>query len=172
MYTLTPTEKVEQASDELKKVLSLQAVVTSNRDQNSEGILVSQYGFNYQGYVMPKLTSAAAGQGNQYPGNFSVPIATTELFYTKNGVPIEEDKDWDYANRNAVQLGDNANKSYVKEGYETAKVNLNREPRYYADLGFDGGIWFGNNKAREDQAYYVQARGPEATAGPKSRLAA
>ena len=171
LYTLTPTTQVAEASDELKKVLSLQSVITDKREQNPEGILVSQYGFDYQGYVFPKLTSNAVSFGNDYPSNWSVPISTTELFYTKNGVPIEEDKDWDYANRNTVQFGDDANKSYVKMGYETAKANLNRERRYYADLGFDGGIWFGNNKTRESDAYYVQARGPFATAGPKSEYA-
>lgn len=171
LYTLVPTAKVEEASDELKKVLSLQAIVSEKRDLNLELIMVSQYGFDYQGFVLPKLTSKAVGLGNEHPSNWSVPISTTELFYTKNGVPIDEDKDWDYANRNTVQFGDNANKSYVKEGYETAKVNLNRERRYYADLGFDGGIWFGNNKTKESDAYYVQARGPFATAGPKSEYA-
>jgi hypothetical protein len=32
-------------------------------------------------------------------GKLAPPLKMAELFYTKNGVPIEEDKTWDYANR-------------------------------------------------------------------------
>ena len=174
LYNRIPTEKVDNSvSNELKQVLKLQNVITEKWDQNPELIVASQYAFEYQGFTFPKLTTEAVGAGNTHPSNWSVPIATTELFYTKNGVPINEDKSgvFDYANRNTPQIGDVANKSYVKQGYETAKVNLNREPRYYADLAFDGGIWFGNDKTTEVDADYVQAKGPFSTAGSKSQYA-
>ncbi|MGN8056698.1 RagB/SusD family nutrient uptake outer membrane protein [Pedobacter sp. 22163] len=173
LYSKIPTEKVENVSDQLKRVLTLQSVITEKRDQNPELIWGSQYSFDYQGYVFPKLTSDAVSFGNEQPSNWSVPLSTTELFYTKNGVPINEDNTgvFDYANRNTPQFGDDANKSYIKQGYETAKANFNREPRFYADLGFDGGIWFGNDKRNEGDAFYVQARGPFAIAGPKSQFA-
>jgi starch-binding outer membrane protein, SusD/RagB family len=168
-----PTNKVENVSNELKNVLKLQFVITEKRDQNPELIWSSQYEFPYQGFAFPKLTTNAVAFGNEHPSNWSVPISTTELFYTKNGVPINEDKSgvFDYADRNTPQLGDNDNKSYIKMGYETAKANFNREPRYYAALGFDGGIWFGNDQRNESDAFYVQARGPFAIGGPKSQYA-
>ncbi len=105
---------------------------------------------------------------NTYPSNWAVPIAETELFYSNKGVPINEDKTFDYNGRFTPKAGDDANKHYIKQGYETAQGNFGREPRYYASFGFDGGIWFGNGKLTEDEAPYVQARGIFATAGPKS----
>lgn len=168
-----PTDKVENVSNELKNVLKLQFVITEKRDQNPELIWGSQYQFPYQGFAFPKLTTNAVAFGNEHPSNWSVPISTAELFYTKNGVPINEDNTgvFDYADRYSTQFGDNDNKSYIKMGYETAKTNFNREPRYYAALGFDGGIWFGNDQRNESTAFYVQGRGPFAIGGPKSQYA-
>jgi hypothetical protein len=163
-----PTTAVSNASDEVKKLLTLQSAVTGKWEQNPELIWALNYGFGYQGFVIPKLTSDAVSMANTYPSNWAVPIAETELFYTKQGVPINEDKTFDYNGRFTPKAGDDANKHYIKQGYETAQGNLGREPRYYASLAFDGSIWFGNGKLNEDDAPYVQAKGIFATAGPKS----
>jgi hypothetical protein len=163
-----PTTAVNDASDEVKKLLTLQSAVTGKWEQNPELIWALNYGFGYQGFVMPKLTSDAVSMANTYPSNWAVPIAESELFYTKQGVPINEDRTFDYNGRFTPKAGDDANKHYIKQGYETAKGNLGREPRYYASLAFDGSIWFGNGKVKEDDAPYVQAKGIFATAGPKS----
>jgi hypothetical protein len=168
LNTEPPTTAVTSASDEVKKLLTLQSAVTGKWEQNPELIWALNYGFGYQGFVIPKLTSNAVSMANTYPSNWAVPIAETELFYTKQGVPINEDKTFDYAGRFTPKAGDDANKHYIKQGYETAQGNFGREPRYYASFGFDGGIWFGNGKLTEDEAPYVQARGIFATAGPKS----
>ena len=75
---------------------------------------------------------------------FGVPLKVAEEFYSKHGVPITVDKDrqngW---NEYAIQRGDEANQYYLERGYETAKLNFDREPRFYAFLGFDGGKWLG-----------------------------
>ncbi len=163
-----PTSSVGTVSDELKRVLALQAIVTQRWEENPELIWAINYGFSYQGYTIPKLTSDAIGLANTYPSNWAVPISTTELFYTDKGVPISEDKTWDYNNRYNPQTVDEAHQHYMKRGYETAKTHFNREQRFYAAIGFDGGLWFGNGQQNESSAYYVEARGPFATAGPKS----
>ncbi|HMG08921.1 MAG TPA: RagB/SusD family nutrient uptake outer membrane protein [Mucilaginibacter sp.] len=169
LYTQVPTTGVgSNVSDELKKILTLQSAVTEKWEQNPELIWALNYSFGYQGYVIPKLTTNAVSLANTYPSNWAVPISEADLFYTNKGVPINEDNTWDYANRFIPQPGDDANKHYIKQDYETAKAHFNRELRFYADLGFDGGIWFGNGVVDEDKAYYVQARGIFAVSGPKS----
>ncbi|HEX5554306.1 MAG TPA: RagB/SusD family nutrient uptake outer membrane protein, partial [Chitinophagaceae bacterium] len=61
-----------------------------------------------------------------------------ELFYTNHGVPITEDKTWDYADRYKLRTATAINKFNIKEGYQTVGLHFNREPRFYADMGFDG----------------------------------
>ena len=66
-----------------------------------------------------------------------------EMFYSKNGVPIEEDRTYDYDNR--LQLTtipfDNYHKGYMQQGETTIKLHLDREPRFYAWLAVDRCIW-------------------------------
>jgi len=168
LYNTPPTVSVGNVSDKLKKVLTLQAMITDKWEQNPELIWALNYGFGYQGFTIPRMTDKSESLASTYPSTFAVPISTAELYYTSNGVPINEDKTFDYANRYTPQTGDDANGSYIKSGYQTAKGHFNRELRFYASIGFDGGIWFGNGKLDESSAYYVQARGPYALAGPKS----
>jgi hypothetical protein len=72
-----------------------------------------------------------------------------DLFYTNRGVPIEEDTGFDYANRfDPVPAPDNQ-KYYIKPGYETARLNIDRETRFYANLAFDGAVWYGNGRYKD-----------------------
>lgn len=75
----------------------------------------------------------------------SVPLSTVELFYSGNGVPINEDKTYDYANRYNLRTGDKEHRYYIQEGAQTAVLNFDREPRFYSSLGFDRGKWYGNS---------------------------
>lgn len=168
LYDILPVNGIRNVSDELKEVLILQNILTQRWEENPELIWSLNHGFDYQAYTIPKLTTNAVGMSNSYPSNWAVPFVTTELFYTHNGVPINEDTSWDYADRFSVQVGNEANQHYIKQGYETIKAHFDRERRFYAALGFDGGIWFGNGQADEEAAYHVQARGVPAIAGPKS----
>ncbi|WP_018625994.1 RagB/SusD family nutrient uptake outer membrane protein [Niabella aurantiaca] len=97
-------------------------------------------------------------------GNCAVPLKTAAKFYTKNGVPIDEDKTWDYSGRFALIQGTEESKNYLVPEYTTAKMNEGREPRYYADLGFDGGVWYGQGKfdAAEDMWYVSSKKGDPA----------
>ncbi|HTD93420.1 MAG TPA: RagB/SusD family nutrient uptake outer membrane protein [Chitinophagaceae bacterium] len=169
LYTFVPPAIIGQLSDSLKKVLTIQNAVTEKWELNPEVIWGQSPEFGYQGLAVPRLTSLAVVNGFSSPGTFAVPISTTELFYTDKGVPINEDKTWDYANRNTVQAGDDASRYYIKNGYVTAKTNFKREPRYYANLAFDGGVYFGNGKLNQEDPYYVQGRGNSSYAGPHDK---
>ncbi|MDO5569978.1 MAG: RagB/SusD family nutrient uptake outer membrane protein [Bacteroidales bacterium] len=57
---------------------------------------------------------------------------------------------------------------YIKNNFETAILNTDREPRFYANLGFDGGLWYGNGRYKDvgvgttaEQPYVVTAKASE-----------
>ncbi len=77
-------------------------------------------------------------------GKLAPPLKMAELFYTKNGVPIEEDKTWDYANRFKLRTVTSVDAA-MQDGYQTVGLHFDREPRFYADMAFDGSKWFMNN---------------------------
>jgi hypothetical protein len=79
---------------------------------------------------------------------WSATLSTAERFYSKNGVPIEEDKEWRdndwYKNRYKTRQITNSDDRYnLREGRTTALLNFNREPRFYGSLAFDGSTWYG-----------------------------
>lgn len=71
-------------------------------------------------------------------------LKMAELFYTKNGVPITEDKFWNYGDRYTLKTAVASDRFYVRLGEQSVALHFDREPRFYADMGFDRGIWFGN----------------------------
>ncbi len=82
-------------------------------------------------------------------GNMSIPLNVAEKFYSQNGVPIDEDPDYDYAHRYNLRTGDADYRYYIQEGEQTAVLNFDREPRFYSTLGFDRGKWYGNSYINE-----------------------
>lgn len=87
---------------------------------------------------------------------WSPPLRIAEMFYSDNGVPINEDVNYDYVDRYTTAIADNTNRYHVVPGYETAKLHFNREPRFYASMGFDGGIWYGHGVKDDDNALFVR----------------
>ena len=75
-----------------------------------------------------------------------------ELYYTRNGLPIDEDLNFDYDNRYQTSTAsalDPLNLVTIQNGQPTANLNMGREARFYANLGFDRGynrtwgqLWF------------------------------
>ncbi|MCD2423860.1 RagB/SusD family nutrient uptake outer membrane protein [Niabella pedocola] len=152
----------------LRQVLTLQNAVTEKWDLNNEVVWALNTNYYEQANSIPRLVPDF--NLGSAPGTLAVPIGTTDLFYTKNGVPINEDKTWDYANRFSLKTGDAENKYLIGQDYQTIKNNFDREPRYYANIGFDGGVWYGNGVLDPDAAIFVQARTGPAAPKDNSRL--
>src|SRR5690606_4996377 len=88
--------------------------------------------------------------------------------YSDHGVPIEEDKTWGYADMYALQTAGRADRLYVRDGYETVHLHFSREPRFYAALGFDGGIWYGNGELDDkdySSLYHLEAKRGQLNSG-------
>jgi hypothetical protein len=93
---------------------------------------------------------------------FGPPLKISEMFYSDNGVPITEDNNWNYNTRYDLRISAANENLYVREGAVTARLHFDREPRFYAWLGFDNGIWYGQGGNYDDSKpsdfFYVQAK--------------
>jgi hypothetical protein len=103
---------------------------------------------DHQFVHLPFFTIEEAG-GAQGRPIISPTLRMAELFYSNHGVPISEDTQYDYDNRYKTAPAPEDHKYYIQPGFETAILNMHREPRFYAALGFDGGVWFGNGRFKE-----------------------
>ncbi len=87
------------------------------------------------------------------------PLHIAEMFYSSNGVPIEEDKQYDYLNRlTAIRTSTEEYRYYIRKDYETVQLNFDREPRFYASLGFDGGIWYGQGLYNDSRTWFIEGK--------------
>lgn len=95
-----------------------------------------------QRWAMPLIKAGTSGSGPK--GILAPPIKMAEMFFTKNGVPISQDITWPYNNRFNLRKAVFADRFHIGVNEETVEMHYDREPRFYASLGFDRGIWWGN----------------------------
>lgn len=93
---------------------------------------------------MAHIDPAQSGNSSIY-GTLGPTMQVVRQFYTKNGVPIAEDKTLDFSSPHELRSATHDERINFVEGYQTARINYDRESRFYADLGFDGGRWYMQN---------------------------
>ena len=98
---------------------------------------------NLQRVGLPHFTAAMLST-NPFRGMLVPSMKMVEKFYSENGVPIDEDVTYDYAGRYSVDTAPSDHPDFIQAGFRTAKLHMHREPRFYADLAFDGSYWWGN----------------------------
>lgn len=104
---------------------------------------------------------------NTVRGCVAPTLAVVKEFYSKNGVPIDEDKTLDFSEINELRVATADERYNFQEGYTSARINFDRENRFYADIGFDGGKWIMEyHPSRSDvDTYVLQAKKGQLGAG-------
>lgn len=100
-------------------------------------------------------------------GYLSPTINVALLYYSKNGVPIEEDLTYDYGGRFTLKTVPNtaAYNYNLTANYTTVGMHFDRENRFYASLSFDGGRYFMSSHANDNSAFNTNYK-PGGNAGP------
>ncbi len=100
-------------------------------------------------FADPRDPGAYSVQNKSYPyvkgGNawngVSPTWAMLNRFYTKNGLPWDKDPETKALNPLSQREVLDTESDYAKPGKKTIEFNLNREPRFYAWIGFQGGYY-------------------------------
>ncbi|MEL7586454.1 MAG: RagB/SusD family nutrient uptake outer membrane protein [Prolixibacteraceae bacterium] len=93
------------------------------------------------------------------PASICPPLKMSKLFYTQHGVPISEDKTRNAGMLYSLRTAQTEEKLYIKAGSTTVDLHFDREPRFYAWLGFDCGIWYGQGKTDDKlELWSVEAK--------------
>lgn len=163
LYTYNEMGNLAVAGDTMPTQMSLRGSITEA--WNSEIIWgnTQSWVLSLQNIATPRGLDPAFISNTSTEGWAAPTLKIVEMFYTEHGVPFDEDKDYkgDKYNRWDVTLGGSDSKLYVKEGYLTSNLHFHREPRFYAWVGFDGGIWYGqgkNNYKNPDELLYLSAK--------------
>lgn len=121
-----------------------------------------------QGLCMPRFTAAMTDA--RVRTSFAPTLRTVEQFYTKNGVPIEEDKDWASINPYALRQATNDDRFRIKPNAYTLQLHFDRESRFYSSIIFDQSRFFGNGRIADTNMPYVGLKyGDQSTINPEGR---
>jgi len=163
LYRFNPNIIVNELSPETETKMDLRNAVTEKWNSeviwgnpNSRADGGSSHSIQRQAMIRglePEWIEVTSTRGNLAP-----PLHIAEMFYSENGVPLREDITWNYNERFSLQIAGEEDRFYIKEGYTTAKLNFDREPRFYAYLGFDGGIWYGHGRFDDENTHHVEAK--------------
>ncbi|MDR1610748.1 MAG: RagB/SusD family nutrient uptake outer membrane protein [Candidatus Symbiothrix sp.] len=141
-------------SDTTALKYTLRGCVTERFTTNREIVWACTNDNNqFQNWCTPKIYTSYAGTAE-----LSATLKMAETYYSKNGIPIDEDPYWDYEHRyetltNTITEPDPDAEPgtepdsyawhyyYIGAGETTARLNYYREPRFYAHLCFDRGIY-------------------------------
>lgn len=112
---------------------------------------------NQQSEAQARLDGNTPGLAST-SGILAPTLSIVETFYSKNGVPINEDRTWGYDRRYELRTATADDIHLIRDGYETVELHFDREPRFYGSLAFDGAIWYGQGRLSETDNWYVQAK--------------
>ena len=146
------TKNTTDMPDSLKLLLKLRGAVTDRWNEEQIWATTQRFDYNDKGNYrsggypwwdlarecMPNLYSS---DSQIFLSEAGVPLHIAEMFYSDNGLPLEEDPEWIGKDRYALQQATEKEKYYIKEGETTVKFHFGREARFYANLGFDRSIW-------------------------------
>ena len=162
LYEFKDLLPIGNISPTVRHELTLRATITDRYNKE----LIWGVGHNWvnalQNWCQPRFTSHHASDFNNTKKSHAPTLNMVEDFYTHRGVPINEDKFWDYTERyQLIQIiGDIADqhKYTLQSDYTTAKLHTYREPRFYSFIGFDGGKWFSLETVSDEQIPYLNVK--------------
>lgn len=128
--------------EEIVEELSLRAVITERFNPEIVWALGNNGTDSLQDLCSPHLTVYSIGNRMwRSCSQLDPTLEMVEQFYSKNGLPIDEDMTYDYSGRYELTATPDDSRRFVKD-YQTIRLHVDREPRFYAYVGFDGGKWF------------------------------
>ena len=144
-------------NDTTKRIAALRSVVTERWNKEIIWGASNNDTWDIQSSSSPRWYPYL---GNPVNSNHAPTLKIAEEFYSKNGVPINEDKTWNYDNRFKLRTATNKDWIFVEPGQQTVELNFDRELRYYADISFDRGAWFGNGAPTTpaEKPWYIRNR--------------
>ena len=166
------TGEQDKATKLLNQMRDIEMSIWEREYDGVEAVFLAGYGGLINSYatsILPLFPEGHSDRDALMRGCVAPSMKMVEMFYTKNGLPIDRDKEWDYANR--YKLGREVNNDYqnvVALNEDVLNLHLKREPRFYANVAADRCYW--QRGATADKNLLVQAYRGEAFGLHKSFL--
>ena len=154
-----------ELSEQVIEELSQRAAITESFNPEIIWAYGPEWTGDLQMWCQPRWTADHSALFGYTKKSHAPTLNMVETFYSKNGVPLNEDIYWNYAERYDVvstplsdDNGENYHEFYIEDNYSTAKLHTYREPRFYSTIGFDGGKWFSLETTNINNIPYLDAK--------------
>lgn len=112
-------------------------------------------------YILPAFKAEYTDLANSISlGTLAPSMKMVEMYYTVNGLPIDQDRSWDNVGR--YQMNRETDSRYtdvIPLGEDILGLHLRREPRFYANIAADRCYWrIGTDAGMTKRNYIVEAR--------------
>ncbi len=148
------SEGAGKSSKLLNTLRDLEYSVLANNFTNDEAIFMLNYGSPALD-AWPAWTRPNIDIKDELWGSISPSMKMVEMYYTEHGIPIDEDKEWDYSSR--YLMSKEANTKYegvISLNTGVLALHLRREPRFYAHIAADRcyfqGVFIGKFVTKND----------------------
>ena len=135
---------IESEDQKLQSIMSaIEESGLAKNFESDEAIFMIQYEnrslASWTKWTRPYFRSGTPDYNAGLIGCISPSIKMVEMYYTKHGLPIDEDREWDYSSR--YQIGKETDPYYknvvLLDADSILRLHLNREPRFYAHIAAD-----------------------------------
>ncbi|TKG89409.1 RagB/SusD family nutrient uptake outer membrane protein [Puteibacter caeruleilacunae] len=140
-------------SDSTILAMGVRGAVTERAPVNNREVIWAATNNNpreLQGLCQPFFTAANAGRWDVC-ATYAPTFRVVEQFYSKNGVPIDEDIEWNGVDPYGFRTSTEDDRYYIQPSFKTVNLHFNREPRFYGSISFDGGTFYGNGRFTDDE---------------------
>jgi hypothetical protein len=145
LYDFRTTLEAKSLDPQTINAMQVRGAVTEAEEYNPELIWADH---NSNTSNLQRACFAAFRNADLYMlgRNYGVPMKIVEQFYTKNGVPIEEDREWTGVNLTELRTATADDRQYIAVNQKTYALHFDREARFYGSVHFDEGTSYGNGK--------------------------
>jgi starch-binding outer membrane protein, SusD/RagB family len=154
-----------ELSEQVIEELSQRATITESFNTEIIWAYGPEWSGDLQMWCQPRWTADHSALFGYTKKSHAPTLNMVETFYSNNGVPLNEDIYWNYADRYDVistplfdDNNENYHEFYIEDNYSTAKLHTYREPRFYSTIGFDGGKWFSLETTNINNIPYLDAK--------------
>lgn len=155
-HQLYQFESAYAISDTTKTNLSITQALSDRKSQ--EVIWANTNSTTYWMQLRCMVPLNLATQDFMANKSMAATLKSSLMFYSKNGVPINEDKTLNFYPLKTIRAAVGRERLNIAKGYETARINYDREPRFYADLGFDGSVFYLESSKSDEAKYHIEGK--------------
>lgn len=130
-YSLFECPKIPQgATDKEKAYLTARYMIVMQPSEGNTDVIWTYTGSATSLQQFNTAKGISTGSTTVPYGGISPSFQMVETYYTKNGLPLDKDPEYNYPRRYGSAVD-------PETGETTARLNLDREPRFYGQIAYD-----------------------------------